>query len=74
VIDPKDNFYVPVEISLGCSALCISSTLNDDQKSLMRARYNKRKMIYKGDRNIDSLPKHMLLKEKEFLKILEKGA
>jgi hypothetical protein len=74
VINPKDNFYVPVKISLGCSALCISSTLNDDQKSLMRARYNKRKMIYKGDRNIDSLPKHMLLKEKEFLKILEKDA
>ena len=72
VIDPKDNFYVPVEITLGCSGLCISSTLNQEQRSLMRARYNKRKIIYKSNNNVDSLSRHMILKEKEFLKILEK--
>ena len=74
VIDQKDNFYIPVEITLGCSDLCIFSTLNQKQRSQIRARYNKRKNIYKITNNIDALPKHMLLKEKELLNLLEKDA
>lgn len=73
LIDPQDNFYLPVEIRLGCSGICIVSTLSKDESDLMHKKYLERKNNYKTVRNLEILPNYILKKEKEFLAYLGKA-
>ena len=73
LIDPQDNFYLPVEIRLGCSGICVVSTLSRDESDLMHKKYLERKDNYKTIRNLEILPDYILKKEKEFLAYLGKA-
>ncbi len=70
VAEPKDRFFVPVRMTLGCGGLCISTTLAASEKAKLIKRFNRRKVSYLSENGIEGLPERIVRLEQDFLNAL----